>query len=400
MTEIDFEDLFVEEPDPIEDETDLEVILRSDLSNAIVQSTDWTIDTLVNQIEKGRIQLDPDFQRRDAWTNARKSKFIESLFLGFPIPQLVLAESKRQKGKYMVIDGKQRLLSLIKFAGSEELRSSFGEYKLSGLSILDKLNGKTFDQIESGDLGVSIDEFEGKTIRTIVIRHWEHESILYHIFLRLNTGSVQLSPQELRNALHPGPFARFVDSKSADSPALRKILKLKKPDFRMRDAELLLRYFSFVNFMPSYSGSMKQFLDHSTETLNDKWDSAETEITSQYLDFELGVEAVYEIFGNDSFRKYKDGSFVSRVNRAIYDIMLFYFRNPHIRDRAIAKSDDVLNSFINLSTFNPEFVESVETTTKSLGSTVTRFSSWTKTLNDTLNIDLPIPTLRQNRIHF
>ena len=134
MTEIDFEDLFVEEPDPIEDETDLEVILRSDLSNAIVQSTDWTIDTLVNQIEKGRIQLDPDFQRRDAWTNARKSKFIESLFLGFPIPQLVLAESKRQKGKYMVIDGKQRLLSLIKFAGSEELRSSFGEYKLSGLT--------------------------------------------------------------------------------------------------------------------------------------------------------------------------------------------------------------------------------------------------------------------------
>ncbi|MGN6930399.1 DUF262 domain-containing protein, partial [Neisseria sp. P0015.S010] len=76
---------------------------------------DWTTETIIRQIEKGNIILNPDFQRRDAWNKKKKSQFIESLILGLPIPQIVLAESKDQKGKYIVLDGKQRLLSLRQF---------------------------------------------------------------------------------------------------------------------------------------------------------------------------------------------------------------------------------------------------------------------------------------------
>jgi hypothetical protein len=70
----------------------------------------------VRQLDRGNININPSFQRRDAWTAARKSKFIESLILGLPIPQLVLAENKNQKGSYVIIDGKQRLLSLRQFS--------------------------------------------------------------------------------------------------------------------------------------------------------------------------------------------------------------------------------------------------------------------------------------------
>lgn len=80
-------------------------------------ATDWTADTIINQLGKGNIRLDPAFQRRDAWTIQRRSKFIESLILGLPIPQLVLAEGPEGKGTFLVIDGKQRLLSLQQFAG-------------------------------------------------------------------------------------------------------------------------------------------------------------------------------------------------------------------------------------------------------------------------------------------
>ena len=93
------EDLFQEELEPIEDESDLDELLLTELSDAIVQATDWTTDTILGQIEKERIQLNPNFQRRDAWTVERKSKFIESLFLGFPIPQLVLAELRELEAR-------------------------------------------------------------------------------------------------------------------------------------------------------------------------------------------------------------------------------------------------------------------------------------------------------------
>lgn len=230
---------FVEEPDPVEDESDLEDLSLADLSSAVVQGTDWTTSTILDQIAKERIQLNPNFQRRDAWTGVRKSRFIESLMIGFPIPQIVLAESREQRGRFIVIDGKQRLLSLLQFAGSEENSRPFGRLRLEGLEILEQFNGLTWDELQSNGSFADFEEFENRTIRTVVIRHWQHDEVLYHIFLRLNTGSVQLSPQELRNALHPGPFADFIDTYSSDSPMLRQILRTDKPDFRMRDAELL-----------------------------------------------------------------------------------------------------------------------------------------------------------------
>src|SRR5438552_1026738 len=95
-----------------ESEEDITGVSASSLSSTVVWGTDWTAATIVDQLRRQTIYLDPAFQRRDAWTDDRKSRFIESLILGLPIPQLVLAEKKRDKGKFIVIDGKQRLLSL------------------------------------------------------------------------------------------------------------------------------------------------------------------------------------------------------------------------------------------------------------------------------------------------
>ena len=89
---------------------DASALLAGKNYDAVVTATDWTVETLISQLNKRNIKLDPSFQRRDAWTIRRKSEFIESLFLGLPVPQVVLAESKEKKGSYIVLDGKQRLL--------------------------------------------------------------------------------------------------------------------------------------------------------------------------------------------------------------------------------------------------------------------------------------------------
>src|SRR5688500_16703592 len=83
--------------------------------SAVINQADWTVETILQQIDKGNIELNPDFQRREAWRTPHKSRYIESLILNVPVPQIVLAERKDKRGKFIVIDGKQRLLTLRQF---------------------------------------------------------------------------------------------------------------------------------------------------------------------------------------------------------------------------------------------------------------------------------------------
>lgn len=246
-------------------------------------------------MERGNIKLDPQFQRRDAWRAQRKSKFIESLIIGLPIPQLVLAEDKNQRGSYIVIDGKQRLLSLRQFAAQQD-DPNYAPLKLQGLELRADLNGKTFRELEADtDFQDEVRAFQNQPIRTVVIKGWPDENILYLIFLRLNTGSVQLSPQELRQALHPGPFVQYVDKKSGDMPGLQKIFKTSEPDFRMRDTELLVRYFAFRNFLNEYRGNLKAFLDFTCKSFNDVWDERHVEFEKQDDDPKSELDTVNDI---------------------------------------------------------------------------------------------------------
>lgn len=121
---------------------DVAIVSPIIVHQSVVSGTDWTAETIITQIDKGNIQLNPRFQRRDAWETTRKSQFIESLILGLPIPQLVLAESPSKRGAYIVIDGKQRLLSIRQFAAKTDDKT-FSPLKLSGLTIREDLKGQT-----------------------------------------------------------------------------------------------------------------------------------------------------------------------------------------------------------------------------------------------------------------
>src|SRR5437764_14562782 len=124
------------------DEQDVAEQLGPGATAAVVSGTDWTTETIVSQLKRKNIQLDPRFQRRDAWKKDRKSRFIESLIVGLPIPQIVLAESKQDRGKFIVLDGKQRLLAILQFWGLGEGENN--AYTLSGLTLRGDLKKKSF----------------------------------------------------------------------------------------------------------------------------------------------------------------------------------------------------------------------------------------------------------------
>ena len=380
---------FFEYEEQAENEDDVELVEGTDFSAAVVSGTDWTTETIINQINKNNIQLNPDFQRRDAWDKARKSNFIESLILGLPIPQLVLAERKDQRGAYIVLDGKQRLLSIRQFAAERD-DQVYSSLKLSGLEIRMDLKGKNLHDLkEDANFYNDVAAFENQPIRTVVIKNWPSEEFLYHVFLRLNTGSVQLAPQELRQALHPGDFVSYVDAVAPDNEAIKSILKLNKPDFRMRDNELLLRYYALKNFLPDYAGDLKKFLDNTCLIFNRDWGHAKDTIVEQYQDLNLAHETILSIFGSNSYRKWFATDYEKKFNRAIFDIMVLSFSFPQVRDAVVGKEKEVEELFRKLCDGSYPFLASIETTTKSLKSTHTRISVWFNELNTILGTKLP-----------
>jgi hypothetical protein len=384
------ENMYEEVDASAESEDDLIGVTAASLSNAVIWGTDWTAATIVDQLSRGTIALDPAFQRRDAWTDERKGRFIESLFLGLPIPQLVLAENNKVKGRFLVIDGKQRLLSLSKFTGVG-LAKDQEPLVLSGLKVRTDLNKLTYASIKGqAKYENLLSEFENQPIRTVVVRGWKTEEVLYTIFHRLNTGSVPLSTQELRQALHPGPFLNFAAKFSEQSRPLQDLLGLSKPDFRMRDVELVVRHFAFRIRLADYRGNLKKFLDDTCVSLNDRWMAEEQQLREVATQLDEAIQGAMKVFTRHNvFRKWDGERFERPLNRAVFDVVAASFADPKIRSAALKKKGEVLQAFEGLCS-DGEFRSAIESTTKSKVAVRTRFSKWSKALGAVIGQKIPL----------
>jgi len=376
-----------------EADSDLDEISELDFAETSLAPTDWTVETILSQLKDTALDLNPVFQRRDAWTNQRKSKFIESLMLGLPVPQLVLAEADPDEGTYIVIDGKQRLLTLERFFDRE------ARFKLTALTALKQLNGLTIEEIEDDPTSKRyVRRLKNRTIRTVVIRKWPNDQFLHLVFHRLNHQTLPLSAQELRQALSPGAFATYVDRYAAQSHRINSVLGVKGADFRMRDVELLVRHLAFCFRVEEYAGNLKKFLDNTCDLFNKEWSDWKSDIEAACKRCDESIVATEQIFGDSAFRRFENGRYESRFNRAVFDIMTYYFSNSEVAAGAMALSGDVKKAFEELSSSDAEFTNSLKSTTKTMGATSTRFAKWGDALAQALGRELEVPRLTDKRI--
>jgi hypothetical protein len=367
-------------------------IKNGDFEKVTLHPTDWTAETIVSQLKRGNIVLNPSFQRRDAWNIEQKSRFIESLIVGIPVPQIVLAEVEKSKGKYIVLDGKQRLLSILQFWGLGEGEKN--EYELQGLEIRKKLIGKKLHDLENDpDLEADYNALLNQTIRTVVIRNSISIDFLHLVFLRLNTGSVKLSPQELRQALFPGKYSEWIDKSSANSKGLKGLLRLKEPDYRMRDVEILARFIAFRFMITEYKNSMKNFLDDSFEKINADWLIFEPKLKEAMVQFESALNVLTDIFGKNLGRRPEKKLF----NKAIFDFLIFYAAQPNIREKMKEKKEDILQLFNELFD-DSEFLEAIDKHTTDTDSVIMRFNKWGDQLSICLGMSLMIPFVLDKKI--
>ena len=368
----DFQDLAPD--DQQEDESDLLKDKLGDPGQAVMYNVDWTVATIVQQIENEKIDLDPEFQRRSAWDDGRKSRLIESLILGLPIPNIVLAERREGRGTFMVIDGKQRLSTFHEFMS----KTSNSPLILKGLKFREDLNRLSYGDLRANNAD-DVDALDNTPIRTIVIRNWPTEEFLYVIFDRLNSGSLPLSPQELRRAVIPGKLLGYIDRFLEASDVVKATLGLRAPDRRMRDSELVLRFIAFEQAYPAYDGDFKMFLDNAVRHFNDKWDNGKGELDEILKRLETALRIAGKIFGpKEIFRKWNEErqSFERAMNRALFDAITRFLVDPRVETPAIAKRAEIVAMVKSLCESDQEFKRSIELSTKKADAVSRRLETW------------------------
>lgn len=265
-------------------------------------------------VEEFSTKMDPEYQRRKVWDEKKKSKLIESLIINIPIPPIFLYEYDLYE--YEVMDGLQRISTITNFFSNE--------FKLKGLQIWNELNGLYYK-----DLDKSIQQsIKRRYISAIILlketarNELEENALKQLVFERLNTGGVELLPQEVRNALYQCEFNRRI-IKMSENEIFKQLWGFNiKNTTRMEDVELVLRFFSYISAVHlSLSGSTKSILDMYAEKAMQFsiYDCDRLEDV-----FNDTILTVRELFGITAFKSTPNG----KSEKMMFDtIMLFTYNN-------------------------------------------------------------------------
>jgi hypothetical protein len=223
--------------------------------------SDLTLSVINEMYRNGDILI-PDFQRNFVWTINQASLLVESFLLGLPVPQVFFHIDEQNKS--LIIDGQQRILSVIFYLegyfGLESLQGKRQVFRLSGLDDNSPFAKKRFTDLDESWQR----KFKGSVLRAINIRQLNpkgHATSIYHIFERLNTGGTPLKPQEIRNCVYRGKFAQILKELNTDNN-WRIILGKQTYDRHQKDVELILRIFSLGNNQwQEYEKPMKEWLN-------------------------------------------------------------------------------------------------------------------------------------------
>ena len=219
--------------------------------------SDPEVEGLVNRLRRGDIII-PPFQRDYVWRQPEASKFIESLLLGLPVPS-VFFSTEPNTSKHLVIDGQQRLKTLLFFYDGffNPHREDKNQRVFRLTKVQEAFNGKTYKSLEGHDR-IRLDTSIMHAITVKQSAPPGDDTSLYHIFERLNSGGRRLTDQEMRIALYHGDLIDCIRKLNAHQP-WRSIFG--KVHTRLKDQELILRFFALFEDSARYQRPLAEFLN-------------------------------------------------------------------------------------------------------------------------------------------
>ena len=345
-------------------------------------ASDPEIESLYNKYKRGKLVVQPDFQRHYVWDSKKASRLIESALLGIPLPVIYLAEEN--DGKEYVIDGQQRLTSFFSYIDSAFPNGR--KFKLNGLQVFSELNGKLFKEIDE----IYQDKIRYCELRAITFRKESDSELRFEIFERLNTGAVSLNDQELRNCIYRGAYNDLL-KELADYSEFRELLGLKDEEPRMKDKELVLRFASFFHqTYLNYKPPVRSFLNKDMEIFRNISETDKKELEKA---FKNSVMIIKSLLGDKAFKRFypgddvnKDGSWEQKqFNASLYDVLMYSFAKQDI-NTVFQNLDAIREGYIELFS-DPAFVDAILISTSSKEKVVTRFDKMRLMLQDIIGIN-------------
>lgn len=348
---------------------------RPPMGGLQINKADYTVNSMIDKIDRGKLNLRPAYQREYVWDRRTASRLVESLLLNVPVPTLFFHETSQ--GELQVVDGKQRLTSIWSYMKGEFPDGS--EFPLQGLEVYEELNGLRFAQLSEQQQEIIKDY--ALNVHTIS-RNCEPDFV-FEVFERLNMGAMQLNEQELRNCIYQGSYTDLL-AELAEHPTLLEITGSDKPHVRMKDRELILRFFAMQRTGPEgFKLPAKAWLN---EEIRQQMDITEVEAAVMRKLFDKAINLAFEVFGKNAFRNVKPKTNLSRligtgtfetgeVNVALWDTLLYSFALAE-EEQVVEKKDKVLEEFVKMAG-EPTFRKMLVSQPKAI---LARHEIWSKAL--------------------
>lgn len=306
----------------LEKENNISIVMNDDEINEkykrgeiriVTEQARYPVKSIPEMLKSGDYKLNPEYQRRNRWSNDRKSRLIESFIMNVPLPPIFLYEY--EYSKYEVMDGLQRLSSINDFYNND--------FPLEGLEYWGELNGKKYSELPS-EIQKGIDR---RYISSIVLLEEtaktleEAEELKQIVFERLNSGGEKLTSQETRNALYNGKFNQLC-IKIAENPKFKEMWNItsnEEPNYkRMYDVELVLRFFSY-RFLNKFRNTKEKFFDEYLKQANLFSSSTINELEHLFVET---IDIIWDIFGKDAFILPKNERQNFRPTTVMYDPLM------------------------------------------------------------------------------
>ncbi|QSQ17477.1 DUF262 domain-containing protein [Myxococcus landrumensis] len=300
----------------------------------VTEQARYPLPSIPVMLSSNNYELNPEFQRRHRWDISKKSRLIESFIMNVPIPPIFLYEDRYSH--YEVMDGLQRLTAINDFYTDQ--------LKLDNLEEWPELNGRTYSTLpEQVRRGV-----DRRYLSSIILlqetakSEVEAQRLKQLVFERINSGGINLEPQEARNAIYNGPLNQLcIDL--ARNPHLCATWGIPKPTpaelkdgqpskgllaneiyRQMEDVELVLRFFAHRQRIENHKGPLRTYLDNYLRLGNEFQNKTLSGLKEIFVDT---IKLAHDTFGTQSFwlwRKRKSGSWnwLKRPTTVVYDPLM------------------------------------------------------------------------------
>ncbi len=328
------------------------------------------VDRLVRKYKFGELNLNPDFQRNEVWGEKQKSRLIESILIKIPIPSFYI--DARDESNWIVIDGLQRLSTIIRYINDE--------FILKDLEFLKGLEGKKFSNLDR-NFQRRVEDFK---LTLYLIRPNTPEEIALNIFTRINTLGEPLSQQEIRHAIFNGKSTKLLKELAESKEFLETVKPSARMKKRMNDRELILRLLAFkiLNYETyNKSNNLAIFLAKTMKTINQM---SNDDIDKIKIFFKDSMIKANIIFGKYAFRKiFENDSFTRPINKSLFETFGYFLPNYKYDELEKCKKH-IVNNLKHDLTYDIKLEKSISRATNNIDNVQYRFNHIHKLIEDSL----------------